>query len=335
MRWMSLLQVCLTALLFWPFGQSVYASETDTLAAIRADLQTGSLRPLLSRQTIVNLPQSLQEKWLAEVRFETFAVTGFNQNSERYAARVRLHLAEGEGTDNIASVTFIRVAGTPGTQYTVDQFYDYATGLDLVSLRSQQAWLASRSGEMFMTTLSQDPGNPDLAKLAQGRAAPLALWLAQCSDKPCELAALQAQIDTGQPALWQLRKAFADNDRSAVDSQLSALRSALGDDPWFWQITGIYARHHQHCDWVVVPLQDAWKEQPNSRSLADSALQCSLAAIPQNVETLDARGTVFLDRLSEQLGPQRLSAAIKRYYQHQQRVTPGALSPWMSETTGE
>lgn len=330
MRWIPLLQVCLTAVLFLQPSTPVQATETATLAAIRADLQAGSLQPLLSRQTIVRLPRVMLDKWLADIHFQSFAITGFNENGERFAARLRLHLEEKREAGNQSGVTFIRVAGTPGANYTVDQFYDYTTGLDLETLQSRKEWLGSEHGAAFMSTLSRDPGSVSLGELAEGKGVALALWLAQCSGQPCESVALKAQVETAQPALWQLQRSFAEGDRAAVNIHLASLRSALGDDPWLWHIIGIYARHEGHCRWVKQAMQDAWRQQPNNRALADSTLQCTLASLTDDNATLDAKGTGFLDRLSEGIGSGNLSEAIDRYYQQHTRARPDALSPWMT-----
>ena len=335
MRWCLLLQIGLAAALCVQPVSLLRAAETATLAALRADLQAGSLQPLLSRQTLVRLPKSMLDKGLTEIHFQSFAVTGFNENAERFAARLRLHLIENDDAGSPSGVAFIRVAGTPGPNYTVDQFYDYATGLDLVSLHSRKDWLSGERGAAFISTLSDDPGSSSLAELAEGQPAVLALWLAQCSGHPCESVALKAQVATAQPALWQLRRAFAEGDRGAVNAQLATLRSALGDDPWLWYVTGIYARHHQRCRWVTQTLQEAWERQPNNRALSDSTLQCTLATLGEGKGGLDTQGTEFLQRLSQEIGPGNLSEAIDRYYRQHPRMRPEALSPWMTRSPGE
>lgn len=306
----------------------VRANDSVTLAALRADLDSGSLRALLDRQAIVSVPDSLIRKWLADTRFSAFEVTGFNENDTRFAARVRLHLSADGLRGSAGAITFIRVAGIPGKKYRVDQFYDYASGLDLASLIDQKAWLTSTSGEAFMSMLSENPESARLPELAQGREAALALWLAQCAGHACEAAAIQAQQQGDQPALWQLQQAFSVGEREALFAALKDLRNALGEDPWLWTIAGIAAGQNERCDWIVADLQQAWAAHPQSIALADTTLQCTLATLPGD-GVPDEAGTRFLNQLSKQSGSETLSRAINTYYRHHDSPRPMALSPWL------
>lgn len=305
------------------------AQEPDTLAELRQDLGSGSLSPVLARQEIVNLPAEVLDHWLADTTFQGFAITGFNQNQERFAARVRLHYKDQESE----TATFIRIAGRPGDDYTIDQFYDYGTGLDFSELASQAGWLKTQQGREFLTILSRDPASSELEALADGRAPFLALWLAQCSGQPCESKALNAQQPIDEPALWTLRRGFAWEDRDTAVSGLRGLRQKLGDDPWLWRIAGIYAHYYQHCDWIIKDLQGAWIAS-GGNALADIALQCTLS-IMEHDENSTAAGTRFLVLLSETIGRERLSLAISAYYQQGQRPVPSEFSPWILGQTGE
>ena len=314
---------------------TVHADESSTLEAIRADLQSGSLRPLLTRQTVISVPGVTLEQWWADVHIHRFAVTGFNANSRRYAARLRLHFRSQSAPPESEYITFIRVAGRVGDDYTVDQFLDYSTGLDLVALADEKGWLASRSGKRFLEALSQTPDAAILAHLAEGRQPALALWLAQCSGQPCEPVAMAAQPTSQTATLWQLQQAFERGAKSTVDQQLTRLREALGDDPWLWHVAGIYARHHQHCDWVEKGLRRAWQNTPQNRELADSTLQCVLAMISVDQPQLAHDGTSFLDHMSDEIGDEALSSAIMRFYRAQHRPRPVALDPWVANPEGE
>ncbi|MQX54026.1 hypothetical protein [Alcanivorax sediminis] len=314
--------------------QQIHAAESATLSAIRADLQTGSLNALLKRQAVVGVPTFILEKWLIDTRFQSFAVTGFNENPERFAVRLRLHFSAYEANE-VSPVAFIRVAGRSGKRYTVDQFHDYTTGLDLVALESQQEWLTSADGKEFLSTLSNTPEADVLSGLAQGRSPVLALWLAQCAGQPCETIALAAQREGPEPAVWQLQRAFSEGDKYQALASLDAMRAALGEDPWLWQLAGVYARAHGHCVWVASAMQAQWAKNPESRVLADTSLQCTLASMGEADPALDKEGTAFLNRLSDQIGPGNLSQAIIAYHEQHDRPIPDALARWMATTRGE
>ena len=319
----------LASLLVVMVSPLVSAQETDTLSTLRQDLGSGSLRPVLERQDIVHFPAAVLDRWLADTSFQGFAITGFNQDRERFAARLRLqHRAQ-----DSENVSFIRIAGRVGDDYTIDQFYDYGTGLDLSQLAKQAKWLKTAQGQQFLAMLSRDPGSAELEALADSRTPFLALWLAQCIGQPCESKALNAQLPIDEPAIWTLRRGFAWEDRDTALSSLRGLRQKLGDDPWLWRITGIYAHYYQHCDWIIKDLQEAWTAS-GSDALADSALQCTLSSMEHD-ENSSSAGTHFLDRLSETIGRERLSRAINAYYLQDQRPVPSVFSPWIIGQTGE
>lgn len=311
------------------------AAESDTLSALRAELASGSLSPLLARQTIVGVPAALWKNWLADTRFESFAVTGFNENDQRYAARLRLHLVDPEEAHRAGLVAFVRVAGRRGKAFTVDQFHDYSTGLDLVQLEAEKDWLSSRAGLGFLRTLGEHPDSAELPVLAEGRRAALSLWIAQCSGKPCEQNAIAGQGDDAVVALWTLQQAFSSGNREKLDTQLKALLAALGDDPWLWHLVGRQAHHFEHCDWLVDALQDAWFRLPDRPVVADPALQCTLQTIPAGKPEMGPRGTRFLEQLSDEIGDQQMAIAIRRYFEHLVLTPPPALSVWTDQDRGE
>lgn len=330
---MTLMRYFLVWLLSLPALPVLATDQSATLDALRDDLSGGSLKPVLARQRIAPLPATLLEQWVADTLFQTFAITGFNDNGKRFAARVRLHF-EPVVPDAPGSITFVRMAGSSGTDYQLDAFFDYATGLDLDNLLSQRDWLVSRDGRAFLKTLSQSPHDPALATLAQGRKGVLPLWLAQCSGRDCEAAAMAAQEAGDRWTLWQLQRQIQRGNRPGYEQVFSGLRKALGDDPWLWQLAGLYARAYQQCDWIVAPLQKAWLRHREHRALADSALQCTLSVLTPGETSLGPQGTDFLTRLSHAIGPATLAQAIQAYYQGVASSPPGALNTWLAGQQG-
>lgn len=79
------------SLLLFLLAQTVSA-DSRTLATLRADLASGSLQPVLARQALVPVPDRVVARWVQDVDIKQFAITGFNENRERFAARVRLLL---------------------------------------------------------------------------------------------------------------------------------------------------------------------------------------------------------------------------------------------------
>ena len=300
------------SLLFFLLAQTVSA-DSLTLATLRADLGSGSLQPVLARQTLVPVPDRVLARWVQDVDIEQFAITGFNENRKRFAARIRLHFSDG-------GVGFLRLEGEPGARYRLTEWYDYSSGLQLSELVSYGDRFQAGRGKAFLTMLQDNPGSAELADLAAGQPALLALWLVQCTGQPCEEQALAAQAETGKPALWQLKHALMASDQNAYREISGQLHLALGDDPYLWWLEGQLALSHQRCDWAHSPLRQAWQRHTENRSLADVALQCHLV--------MSQRGTAFLDKLSEELGADALAMAIHRYYQQQDAAIPAIYRPW-------
>ena len=300
------------SLLLFLLAQTVSA-DSRTLATLRADLASGSLQPVLARQALVPVPDRVVARWVQDVDIKQFAITGFNENRERFAARVRLLFADGD-------VGFLRLEGEPGARYRLTEWYDYSSGLQLSELVSYGERFEAGKGKAFLTLLQDNPGAPELGDLGAGEPALLALWLAQCSGQPCEEQALAAQTATGKPALWQLTRALMVLDRNAYREISGQLHAALGDDPYLWWLEGQLALNHQRCDWAHSALRQAWRRHPDNRLLADVALQCHLAT--------SQPGTAFLGALSESLGADALAVAIRRYFQQQDASVPAAYQPW-------
>ena len=299
------------ALLLFCLASSAVAGSA-TLQALRADLASGSLKPVLARQALVSIPDKLLARWVQDIPIEQFAITGFNQNRARFAARVRLHFVDGR-------VGFLRLEGEPGPDYRLTGWYDYSSGLELSELIAYGDQFNHGQGKAFLTMLHKRPDAPELATLAADHPMLQALWLAQCSGKPCEEQALAAQAVTDKPALWQLEKAL-DADLEDYRKISQTLRGALGDDPYLWWLEGQQALLQQRCEWVQADLARAWQRHTEHRLLADVALQCYLATGPG--------GTEFLDQLSAALGADTLSAAIRNYYQQQGTPVPTLYQPW-------
>lgn len=301
-----------STLLFFLLASGAVA-DSRTLQTLRADLASGSLKPVLARQTLLPVPDSVLARWVQDVDIGRFAVTGFNENRERFAARVRLHFADG-------GVGFLRLEGEPGAHYRLTEWYDYSSGLQLSELVAYGDGFNQGQGKAFLTILQEHPDSRELATLAAGQPALLALWLAQCNGHPCEAQALPAQAATDKPALWQLKKAFMASDQNHYRGISGQLHEALGDDPYLWWLEGQLALNNQRCSWVGASLRKAWQRHPDNRLLADVALQCFLA-VPQ-------QGTAFLTRLSASLGAETLAVAIRGYYQQQDDLIPAAYQPW-------
>ncbi|MGJ3255496.1 MAG: hypothetical protein ACFE0K_04160 [Alcanivorax sp.] len=300
------------SLLFFLLAQTVFA-DSRTLVSLRADLGSGSLQPVLARQALVPVPDRVLARWVQDVDIEQFAITGFNENRDRFAARVRLHFSDG-------GVGFLRLEGEPGARYRLTEWYDYSSGLQLSDLASYGDEFEAGKGKAFLTMLQDSPGAAELADLAAGEPALLALWLAQCSGQPCEEQALAAQTGTGKPAVWQLKQALMASEQNAYREISGKLHVAIGDDPYLWWLEGQFALSHERCGWVHSALRQAWLRHPDNRPLADVALQCHLAMMQQ--------GTAFLDALSESLGADALAIAIRRYYQQQNVSIPADYQPW-------
>jgi len=293
---------------------SIAFADSRTLQALRADLASGSLKPVLARQALLPVPDKVLARWVQDAPIDRFAITGFNETQARFAARVRLHFTDG-------GVGFLRLEGEPGARYRLTEWYDYSSGLQLSELVAYGDGFNKGKGKAFLATLQKNPESPELAELGANEPALLALWLAQCSDQPCEAQALQAQAATGRPALWQLKNALIASDQNHYREVSGQLHQALGDDPYLEWLEGQLALSHQRCGWVHSSLRQAWQRHPDNRLLADVALQCYLA-VPQ-------QGTAFLDTLSDSLGADTLAAAIRSYYQQQDVAIPAVYQPWI------
>ena len=198
------------ALLLFCLASSAVAGSA-TLQALRADLASGSLKPVLARQALVSIPDKLLARWVQDIPIEQFAITGFNQNRARFAARVRLHFVDGR-------VGFLRLEGEPGPDYRLTGWYDYSSGLELSELIAYGDQFNHGQGKAFLTMLHKRPDAPELATLAADHPVLQALWFAQCSGKPCEEQALAAQAVTDKPALWQLERLWTLISRITVKS---------------------------------------------------------------------------------------------------------------------
>lgn len=292
---------------------SIAFADSRTLQALRADLASGSLKPVLARQALLPVPDRVLARWVQDAPIDRFAITGFNENRERFAARVRLHFTDG-------GVGFLRLEGKAGADYRLTEWYDYSSGLQLSELVAYGDGFNQARGKEFLAMLQDQPDSPELAALASGQPSLLALWLAQCSGQPCEAQALHAQLATDMPALWQLKKTFMGSDLNHYRQISGKLHEAIGDDPYLWWLEGQQALRHQRCGWVNASLQQAWQRHPGNRLMADVALQCFLAVSQQE--------TAFLDKLSASLGADTLAAAIRGYYLQQDVSMPALYQPW-------
>ena len=146
------------ALLLFCLASSAVAGSA-TLQALRADLASGSLKPVLARQALVSIPDKLLARWVQDIPIEQFAITGFNQNRARFAARVRLHFVDGR-------VGFLRLEGEPGPDYRLTGLYDYSSGLELSELIAYGDQFNHGQGKAFLTMLHKRPDAPELATLA-------------------------------------------------------------------------------------------------------------------------------------------------------------------------
>ena len=293
---------------------SVSSAESPTLQSLRADLASGSLKPVLARQALLSLPDWVLTRGVQDTRISRFAITGFNENSERFAARVRLHFVDG-------GVGFLRLEGVPGHRYRLTDWYDYSSGLQLSDLVAASDGLTQGQGKAFLRTLNENPGSEKLGVLAGGKPALLALWLAQCNGQPCEAQAMSAQTSSDNSALWQLKKALAASSQDHYRKVSGQLHVALGDDPYLWWLEGQLALENQRCHWAGDALRQAWQRHSDNLPLADVALQCYLRLQPP--------GTDFLNALSEALGADTLAAAIRNHYQQQGSWIPAAYQPWL------
>ncbi|MCG8393803.1 MAG: hypothetical protein MI745_12035 [Pseudomonadales bacterium] len=295
--------------------QVMAADDSATLKALRKDLSSGSLEPVILRQSLAPLPDPVLQQWLADVPVSRFAITGFNENDQRFAARVRLHFADG-------GFTYVRIEGKPGPDYALTEWHDYASGLRLSELVALAPWFREKEGRAFLALLSRAPDSDELGKYVAQHPAAAALWLAQCSGQSCEQQATSHQPESSGPTLWAWRQVFAQGERQTAKALQQALENALGDDPYFWLMTGHYALDSQHCDWVATELQSAALRH-HLAILSDVALQCYLAG-----SGATQGGTEFLDALSEQLGRSLVEAAIQRHYHLQALPVPDKLQSW-------
>lgn len=289
------------------------AHSSDTLSQLRADLSQGQLRVLLKRQDIVPLPTPIIKLWVQAQPIDRFAITGFNESNSRFAARLRLHFPDG-------GISFLRLEGTPAEPYTLTDWYDYSSGLRLTALLKERRWLQSERGKAFLAALGKSPDASNVTDLAEGRPAALKLWLTQCLGKPCERIAATHQIESGQPMIWQLRRAISSGDMNQYQQQHRALINALGDDAYLWWLEGRYALSYQQCGWLGGPLRAAWQRHQSVTALADVALQCTLSQTPESTD--------FGDTLTEQLTVKTVMDSVAAFFAAHRRPLPGTWQQW-------
>lgn len=311
LRWCSTLSLFLSLLLVAVPAQS--EDGDGTLSQLRSDLSQGQLDVLLQRQDIVRLPASTLKPWIQPQPIDRFAITGFNENDHRFAARVRLHFPDG-------NISFLRLEGTPAKPYTVTDWYDYSSGLRLTALLEERRWLQSEDGKAFLSELGESPDGPSVATLAEGRPAALKLWLTQCLGNPCERIAAAHQLESEQPMIWLLRRAIASGDTDQYRQQHAALLAALGDDAYLWWLEGQYALEYQQCGWLVSPLRDAWRRHQDVLALADVALQCSLSHMPEQ--------TAFGVALTQQLSVDTIMDSVAAFFAAHNRPVPESWHQW-------
>jgi hypothetical protein len=306
-RWSQIACLFLFLLVYFP----VQASEV--LRQLRADLAQGQLNVLLQRQDIVRLPTVAIKPWVKAQSIDRFAITGFNENDRRFAARVRLHFPDGD-------ISFLRLEGTAANPYTLTDWYDYSSGLQLTALLEKRRWLQSERGKVFLAQLGAAPGLPDLANLAEGRPAALKLWLTQCLGKPCERVAAAHQLESEQPMIWLLRRGIASGDMGQYQQQHNVLINALGDDAYLWWLEGQYALSYQQCGWLAGPLRTAWRRHQEVVPLADVALQCTLTETP--------KATNFGTALTQQLSIETIMGSVNAFFAAHNRPLPKAWRQW-------
>lgn len=310
-RWCSTLSLFLSLLLVSLPAQS--EKSDGTLSQLRGDLSQGQLGVLLQRQDIVRLPASAMKPWIQAQPIDRFAITGFNENEHRFAARVRLHFPDGD-------ISFLRLEGTPAEPYTLTDWYDYSSGLRLTALLEEGRWLQSEAGRAFLSELGVSPDGPSVASLAEGRPAALKLWLTQCLGNPCERIAAAHQLESEQPMIWLLRRAIASGDMNQYQQQHAALLAALSDDPYLWWLEGQYALEYQQCAWLASPLRDAWQRHQDVLPLADVALQCSLSHTPEQ--------TAFGTALTQQLPVDTIIDSVTAFFAAHSRPVPESWQQW-------
>lgn len=300
------------SLVFFFLTQAAMASSA-TLDSLRSDLSSGSLEPVLSRQALVSLPGDALSRWVTGTEIQRFAITGFNENRARFAARIRVHFRGG-------AVGFLRLEGEPGERYRLTDWYDYSSGLRLSELAELGTAMTKGKAADFLSLLHEEPGNAELAALGKDLPELLPLWLTHCTGAPCESLAVQGQNDYSEPALWQLQQVMGEGDHAHYRKVSGRLRLAIGDDPYLWWLEGQLALQHRRCGWLHDPLVQAWERHQPHSPLADAALQCFLAA--------RSEGTVFLDRLSEAVGDESVAGAIRDYFARQDLSVPPIYQDW-------
>ncbi len=311
LHWCSTLFLFVSLLLVALLARS--EDGNGTLSQLRADLSQGRLDVLLQRQDIVQLPASVIKPWVQAQPIDRFAITGFNEDDHRFAARVRLHFPDG-------GISFLRLEGTPSAPYTLTDWYDYSSGLRLTALLDAGRWLQSEPGKAFLGELGKSPNSSRVADLAEGRPAALKLWLTQCLGKPCERIAATHQLESEQPMIWLLRRAIASGDMNQYQQQHTALLAALGDDAYLWWLEGQYALEYQQCARLASPLRDAWRRHENVLQLADVALQCTLSHTPEQ--------TTFGTALTRKLSVTTVMESVTTFFSSHSRPVPETWQLW-------
>lgn len=304
-------------------------AQSDTLAALRSDLDTGQLANVFARYPSAFLSPDLREQLIAQQDISRYAVTGYNENSTRFAARVRVHFVKG-------GVGFFALYGQHNDSgYVLRDWTDYGSGLSRDDVLALARWGTTREGGAFLTRLSDNPSDPQLAvqlqRLATSRDATsqtrgLAahhLWLAQCVGQPC--AALAQSAFTANmspaPAVWSLSLAAEEGSQTHWNRALETLTQVLGDDPYLWWLSGQSLLQFAQCDWGKPALREAWLRHKTVQPLLDVHLQCTLALWSDQASDHQA-----LNELQTSLGADALHAAVKRYYQKHERPMPSSLT---------
>lgn len=287
-----------------------------TLTQLRDDLSSNGISALLSRQSLAQLPDTLREQWGDSQPLAGFAVTGYNRDDNRFAARLRLQFAAG-------GLNYLRVEGRHGTPYTITDWYDYATGIRLSELANLVPWLKTDKGNAFLRTLQKQPDNAELARQVSNRPAAAALWLMQCTGQPCETLARRHQQSKG-PALWAVQQALAAENQQTYPQRRKELVSALGDDSHFLYWEGQQVLIHRACAWAGEQTWENWRRHTGNKQLADVALLCALRS--HEADDLIAK----LNALNQALPSLPLAQALDNYYPAD--TMPSALRSWLSQS---
>ncbi|MDX1803728.1 MAG: hypothetical protein R3292_06575 [Alcanivorax sp.] len=309
----------LLALLVLPLWATAQAPVIEQL---REDFQSQGLAGPLSHQTLANIPASLLQHWLTQTPLQRFAITGFSQRGGRFAARVRVHFANGQ-------LNYLRLEGATNSKgsYQLGDWYDYAAGVHLTALVALADWLESGHGKAFLQALQKQPeASGTLRRLSQGQPAARALWLIQCAGRPCQDAALAAQPVDHEPALWQMTRAIQGGALKPFKKVFVQLQQVLGADAYLPALAGQQALQYHQCHWLAPWLARQRLKFPGVRVLADATLQCSLAG-----KQPWSRQQPLLEALHRQFPNVDLAEQIRRFYRQQQLTPSTSLAQWLKE----